>query len=322
MPDVGIHLAGGVDVAHPVVAIGMDAEARERLDEPPGMVPRVGRVAVGLLVGHVGERPAHLALDRVGGQQRLGVHRVEVVDAVQQGRLEAAGAQGPGDDVEDDRAAQGADVDGAGRRLAVVDDLGAADARRPARPPNPSCCLASAVGLVAGTDRPGRGLATPPRALALADLGDVYVKSPAGTWTTILSPLRWPRSARPTGDSLEIRPSVGLASVEPTIVKVSPRPRRRPPRSSRSGRGPSRGARDERRVLDERLERLDPALDERLLVLGVLVLRVLGEVAVLLGVVDPRRDLGPADIGHLGELRAELVEAFLRQVGRLVHGAL
>jgi hypothetical protein len=34
---------------------------------------------------------------------------------------------------------------------------------------------------------------------------------------------------------------------------------------------------DDRGVLDQRLERLDPALDERLLVLGVLVLGVLGE---------------------------------------------
>ena len=46
---------------------------------------------------------------------------------------------------------------------------------------------------------------------------------------------------------------------------------------------------DEGGVLDQRLERLDPALDERLLVLGVLVLGVLGQVAVFLGVVDPRR---------------------------------
>ena len=41
-------------------------------------------------------------------------------------------------------------------------------------------------------------------------------------------------------------------------------------------------------------ERLDAALDERLLVLGVLVLGVLGDVAVLLGLVDALRDLGPA----------------------------
>ena len=75
---------------------------------------------------------------------------------------------------------------------------------------------------------------------------------------------------------------------------------------------------DEGGVLDQRLERLDAALDERLLVLGVLVLRVLGQVAVFLGVVDPVRDLGALDGRHLFELRAELLEAVLGQVGGLV----
>ena len=51
---------------------------------------------------------------------------------------------------------------------------------------------------------------------------------------------------------------------------------------------------DDRGVLDERLERLDATLDEGLLVLGVLVLGVLGEVAVLLGVVDAVGDLRAA----------------------------
>jgi hypothetical protein len=49
----------------------------------------------------------------------------------------------------------------------------------------------------------------------------VYVKSPAGTLTTIFSPFFLPRRARPTGLSLLIRPSVGLASVDPTIVNDS-----------------------------------------------------------------------------------------------------
>ena len=40
-------------------------------------------------------------------------------------------------DVEDDRAAQAADVDRPRRRLRVVDDLRAADARPRARPPSP-----------------------------------------------------------------------------------------------------------------------------------------------------------------------------------------
>ena len=59
------------------------------------------------LVGDLRERTAHLALDRVGRQERLGIHRVHVVDAVQQRRRHAAIAQGPGDDVEDDRARGG-----------------------------------------------------------------------------------------------------------------------------------------------------------------------------------------------------------------------
>ena len=58
---------------------------------------RVARVAVAGRVGDVGERPAHLALDRVGRQQRLGVHRVQVIDAVEQRRLVAVGAQRAGD---------------------------------------------------------------------------------------------------------------------------------------------------------------------------------------------------------------------------------
>ena len=41
-----------------------------------------------------------------------------------------AGAQRAGDDVEDDRPAQAADVDGPRRRLGVVDDLRAADPGR------------------------------------------------------------------------------------------------------------------------------------------------------------------------------------------------
>src|SRR5688572_5013674 len=77
---------------------------------------------------------------------------------------------------------------------------------------------------------------------------------------------------------------------------------------------------DDRGVLDQRLERLDPALDERLLVLGVLVLGVLGQVAVLLGIVDPIGDLGSLDRDHVLELRAELLEAILRDVcGLAVH---
>src|SRR6185503_17654480 len=80
---------------------------------------------------------------------------------------------------------------------------------------------------------------------------------------------------------------------------------------------------DEGRILDQRLERLDPPLDERLLVLGVLVLGVLRQVAVLLGVVDALGDLRPAHGNHLVELLAELLESILADVrGLVVHGSL
>ena len=75
------------------------------------MVAGVRRVAVAGLVGHVGQRPAHLGRHGIRRQERLGVHRVEVVDAVQQRRLDVVGAQRAGDRVEDDRPAQRTDVD-------------------------------------------------------------------------------------------------------------------------------------------------------------------------------------------------------------------
>ena len=76
-------------LAHPVVAVREDAEPGERVDEALGVVARVRRVPVALLVRDVRERAAHLALDGVGGQERLGVHRVEVVDPVQERGLDA-----------------------------------------------------------------------------------------------------------------------------------------------------------------------------------------------------------------------------------------
>ena len=87
-------------------------------------------MAVPRLVRDMGERGAHVAIDGVGRQERLGVHRVEVVDAIAQRGLEAPGAQGARDDVEDHGAAEAPDMDGPRRGLGVVDDLGALDARR------------------------------------------------------------------------------------------------------------------------------------------------------------------------------------------------
>ena len=126
-PDVRIDCSRGVHLAHPVVPIRADAEARKEVDEDLGMVARVRGVTIAGLVRDVREWAAHLRLDRIRRQQGLGVHGVQVVHAVEQGRVEVAGAQCTGDRVEDDGATQAADVDGPRRRLAVIDDLRAAD---------------------------------------------------------------------------------------------------------------------------------------------------------------------------------------------------
>ncbi len=94
-PDERVHVAGRIDLAHPVIAVRVDAESRERGDERLGMVAGVRGVAITGLVGDVRQRTAHLLLDGVGGQERLGVHRVEVVDAVEQRRLDPVRRAGP-----------------------------------------------------------------------------------------------------------------------------------------------------------------------------------------------------------------------------------
>ena len=74
----------------------MDAEARERVDEDAGEMAGVARVAVPGRVGDVRQRATHLAIDGVGRQERLGVHRVEVVDAVEERRLDGRWPAGRG----------------------------------------------------------------------------------------------------------------------------------------------------------------------------------------------------------------------------------
>ena len=75
----------------------------------------------------------------------------------------------------------------------------------------------------------------------------------------------------------------------------------RPETDPRAGR---RRFDDDRRA-EARLDRLDPALEERLLLAGGVVLGVLLEVAVLLGGPDPGEDLRPPDPGQLVELGPE-----------------
>src|SRR5450756_203972 len=154
-----------------------------------------------------------------GGQERLGIHRVHVVDAVEERRRHAAVAQCPGDDVEDDRATETPDVNRPGGSLRVVDEL---------RPVNGGGQLVGPVHRVRPWPFDRRGGGRTGRASRRRGAGAqlilliAYVKSlPFGSRTVIFSPALRPRSARPTGDSLEIFPSAGRASAEPTIENVS-----------------------------------------------------------------------------------------------------
>src|SRR5690349_13493625 len=73
-------------------------------------------------------------------------------------------------------------------------------------------------------------------------------------------------------------------------------------------------------VLYERGQGLDPALDEGLFVLRVLVFGVLSDVAVFLGFMDAGSNFRTLHVDKLFELVADLLEALLGQVcGLVVH---
>ena len=88
---------------------------------------RVASRAASLGRRHAAERHAHVAIDRVRGQQRLRIHGVHVVDAVKEGRLVSGHAEGAIDRVVQHDAAKAADVNRTGRRFRVVDYLRARD---------------------------------------------------------------------------------------------------------------------------------------------------------------------------------------------------
>ena len=126
-------------------------------------------------------------------------------------------------------------------------------------------------------------------------------------------PCLWPTSALPTGDSLESFISAGLASAEPTIVYLSFSPS---PSTTWTVVADPDDIRVEVRGVDHGrraklvLELRDPRLEHRLLVLGVVVLGVLGDVAELARLLDPGGDLAAAHGRHVLELGLEVGEPF------------
>ena len=80
---------------------------------------------------------------------------------------------------------------------------------------------------------------------------------------------------------------------------------------------------DDAGVPHQLLEQKDPAFDETLLVLGVVVLGVLVDVAEFLRLADALGDLGSALVPEHLELGLQAVQTFLRKVYDLVvfHGS-
>ena len=125
--DKRIELPGWVDLGEPV-ELGANAEARkgweeERADE----VSRVVFGATPFRSRYVCEWHAHVPLHRVGGQERLRIHRIHIFDAVAELHGDAAVAQGTSNGVVHDRPTKAANVHRPRWGLRVVDNLGPGD---------------------------------------------------------------------------------------------------------------------------------------------------------------------------------------------------
>src|ERR1700682_2156080 len=133
---------------------------------------------------------------------------------------------------------------------------------------------------------------------------------PPGVTTETSSPTCLPSSALPTGDSSEMRPLLALlvvdlhrrADLDDTFHVL---------------------ALDDAGVAHQLLEQKDPAFDEALLVLGVVVLGVLVDIAELLRLANSLGNLGPALVAKHLELRLQAVQTLLREIYDLVvfHGS-
>jgi len=70
---------------------------------------------------------------------------------------------------------------------------------------------------------------------------------------------------------------------------------------------------DNARIANHALKLKNPSFDERLLLLGILVLRIFGDIAELFGLANPLVDFSTMDGFELIELSLELFEPVARQ---------
>jgi hypothetical protein len=107
---VRVHRARRVLLAHPV-QLGVNAEVGEGLQEERREMARVVWMGTALRGRDVSQRDAHVLLDGIGRQQRLGVHRVEILYPVAELYLAAMPGDRPANGVMEHDAAQAAHMD-------------------------------------------------------------------------------------------------------------------------------------------------------------------------------------------------------------------
>ena len=149
------------------------------------------------------------------------------------------------------------------------------------------------------------------------------MSEPRGAATSTTSPFFLPMIALPTGDSFESFCSAGFASAEPTIRYSNGLVRAHVAQLHvRADRDDVLGdvlLLDHARGQEPLLEQGDPVLDQRLLVLRVVVLGVLGDVAELAGDADALGDLPPLVGGEVVDLLLQLLVALFGEDDFLGH---
>ena len=148
----------------------------------------------------------------------------------------------------------------------------------------------------------------------------VSLLTPEGVSTSTMSPARWPTSALPTGDSIEILPSRGATSAEPTIwycrlrfVSVSNVDGRAEPDDALL----DHALVGHNRAFDNVLDLRYPRLDEGQFVLGFLVFGVIDASSGIVGRSDLRGNLPTAHVLKVRQLFFELLHALGSEVLRV-----
>ena len=177
----------------------------------------------------------------------------------------------------------------------------------------------------AATRRPPRAAGARPAQAALISR-ILNFSAPRGAATSTVSPFLRPMIALPTGDSFESLFSAGFASAEPTMwystVLLAGDVAQPHGRADRDAVLRDLLLGDHARREQPLLELGDPVLEHRLLVLGVVVLGVLGDVAELAGDANPLGDLAALLGLQVLDLLTELLVALRGEYDFLQSGLL